>query len=72
MGYKFEAGRLKNFVNEWHKIPSDSHILSIVAHSYLDFNVVDIGPLFTEEIEYVFSEEEKEYYLSGNCKTARA
>ena len=59
MGHKFEAGRLQHFVNEWHKITSDSHILDIVAHCHLDTNVTDIGPLFAEEIEYVFSEEEK-------------
>lgn len=59
MDHKFEAGRLQYFVNEWHKIPSDPNILDVVAHCHLDKNVADIGPLFTEEIEYIFSEKEQ-------------
>lgn len=59
MSHTFEAGRLHKFVDEWHKITTDSHILDIVKHCHLDINTDDIGPLFSEEIEYVFSKEEK-------------
>lgn len=59
MSHKYEAGRLPNFVHEWQKLTSDSHILDIVAHCHLDINAADISPLFSEEIEYVFSEDEK-------------
>ena len=61
MSHKFEAGRLQNFVHEWHKITNDSHILDIIAHCHLDINVDDISHLFSEGIEYVFSEEEKSH-----------
>lgn len=57
--HKFEAGRLHKYVNEWHKLTSDPHILDIVSHCHLDLRFSDIGPLFFEEVEYVFSEEER-------------
>lgn len=46
-------------MNEWHKLTSDLHILDIVSHCHLDLRFSDIGPLFFEEVEYVFSEEER-------------
>lgn len=42
-----EAGRLKNFVNECHKITNDPHILDIVTHCHLDINLDDISYLFS-------------------------
>ena len=46
-------------MHEWHNITNDPHILDIVENCHLDINVADIGPLFAEDVEYVFSEEEK-------------
>ena len=58
VSHNFEAGRLQYFVHEWQKLTNDPHILDIVAPCHLDIND-DISHLFFEDIEYVFSEEEK-------------
>ena len=59
MSHNFEAGRLQYFVHEWQKLINDPHILDIVAHCHLYINVDDINHQFSEDVEYVFSEEEK-------------
>lgn len=55
----FEAGRLQYFVKEWRKLTNDSHVLDIVQHCHLNIPVDDISHLFHEDIEYIFSEEDK-------------
>lgn len=66
VGHRFEAGRLPYFVNEWRKI-NYSNILDIVAHCHLD-----IGPLYTEEIEYVYNEEEQSIFIRKlSCYSSR-
>lgn len=62
MSHPFQAGRLHYFVHEWHAITSDPNILDIVQHCHLDIDVAHIGPLFAEEVEYVFNVEEKEIF----------
>ena len=46
-------------MHEWQKLTNDPHILDIVAHCHLDTKVNDISHLFSVDVEYVFSEEEK-------------
>ena len=47
------------FLHEWRQITSDRHILDIVEHCHLDLDVHNITPLFFEDIEYVFKEEDQ-------------
>lgn len=56
---QFEAGQLHKFIREWRMITSDPFILVIVEHCHLDFDEDNTDHLFDEDIEYVFSEEEK-------------
>ena len=46
-------------MHEWQKLTNDPHILYIVLHCHLDINVDDISHLFSKEVEYVYSDEEK-------------
>ena len=58
MSQHFEAGQLHKFVYEWHKLTSDQFILNMVQHCHLDIDEDNIEHLFSEDLQYVFREEE--------------
>ena len=58
MSQHFEAGQIHKFVHEWRKLTSDQFILDIVLHCHFEIDEDNIGNLFTEDIQYVFNEEE--------------
>lgn len=51
---------MHKYIHEWRKITSDPVILDIVQHCHLDIDIDNIEHLFHEEIEYVFSKEERD------------
>lgn len=59
MKEQFEAGQLHKFINKWHVITSGLFILDMVEHCHLNIDEANIGYLFREDIQYVFSEEDK-------------